>query len=71
MQIWYFLSQKQGLSLSVSSSGVRREAGGGNERVMRLFLPSAQLEKTDEPGLANKAKTIREEGERERHTQTK
>lgn len=35
------------------------EAGGGNESVMRLFFPSVPLEKTDEPELANKVKTIK------------
>lgn len=50
-------------------------AWGGNEKVMSLFLPSlsllsALLEKTDEPELANKVKTIRGEwvGRRETHT---
>lgn len=59
------MSQKQGLLLSVSSSSsILHGAGGGNEKVMRLFLPPppcALLEKTDEPELANKVKTIRGE----------
>lgn len=46
----------------MSSSSILHEAGGGNEKVMRLFLPPALLEKTDEPELANKVKTIRGEG---------
>lgn len=52
-------------------------AWGGNEKVMSLFLPSlsllsALLEKTDEPELANKVKTIRGEwvGRRETHART-
>lgn len=47
-----------------SSSSILHGAGGGNEKVMRLFLPPpprALLEKTDEPELANKVKTIRGE----------
>lgn len=60
-----FRVRKEGLLLSVSSSSsILQGAGGGNEKVMRLFLPPppcALLEKTDEPELANKVKTIRGE----------
>lgn len=62
------MSQKQGLLLSMSSSSILHEARGGNEKVMRLFLPPALLEKTDEPELANKVKTIRGEGGQEKDT---
>lgn len=55
----------------MSSSSILHEAGGGNEKVMRLFLPPALLEKTDEPELANKVKTITGRGwEGERRTCT-
>lgn len=60
-----FRVRKEGLLLSVSSSSsILHGAGGGNEKVMRLFLPPPPrtlLEKTDEPELANKVKTIRGE----------
>lgn len=44
---------------SVICEQQKYEDGGGNERVMRLFLPPVLLEKTDEPELANKVKTIK------------
>lgn len=58
------------MSLTASSSSILSEAGGGNEKVMRLFLPPALPEKTDEPELANKVKTIRGEGGKDKDAHT-
>lgn len=53
------LCPKSKVFFSVICERQKYEAGGGNERVMRLFLPPVLLEKTDEPELANKVKTIK------------
>lgn len=45
-----------------SGSSILHEAGGGNERVMRLFRSPAFLEEADELELANKVKTIEGKG---------